>query len=84
MVSCHTAVSKPVKQEVNGTVILPPFVFPALWDEMVLLRKFYGGGLLIKGTGFMANSTSKAKKIFVASKFSKNWHTFNLRDPVCL
>jgi hypothetical protein len=28
IVSCHTAVSKPVKQEVNGTVILPPLVFP--------------------------------------------------------
>jgi hypothetical protein len=28
MVSCHTAYSKPVKQEVNGTMILPPLVFP--------------------------------------------------------
>ncbi len=28
MVSCHTADSKPVKQEVNSTVILPPLVFP--------------------------------------------------------
>ncbi len=28
IVSCHRADSKPVKQEVNGTVILPPFVFP--------------------------------------------------------
>ncbi len=27
-VNCHTADSKPVKQEVNGTVILPPLVFP--------------------------------------------------------
>jgi hypothetical protein len=27
-VSCHTADSKSVKQEVNGTVILPPLVFP--------------------------------------------------------
>ncbi len=27
-VSCHTADSQPVKQEVNGTVILPPLVFP--------------------------------------------------------
>jgi hypothetical protein len=26
IVSCHTADSKPVKQEVNGTVILPPLV----------------------------------------------------------
>ncbi len=25
---CHTADSKPVKQEINGTVILPPLVFP--------------------------------------------------------
>ncbi len=27
-VSCHIADSKQVKQEVNGTVILPPLVFP--------------------------------------------------------
>jgi len=27
-VSCHTTDSKPVKQEVNSTVILPPLVFP--------------------------------------------------------
>ncbi len=27
IVCCHTADSKPVKQEVNGTVILPPLVF---------------------------------------------------------
>jgi hypothetical protein len=30
IVSSHTADLKPVKQEVNGTVILPPLVFPAL------------------------------------------------------
>ena len=28
--SCYTADSKPVKKEVNGTVILPPLVFPVL------------------------------------------------------
>jgi hypothetical protein len=28
-VSCHTVDSKPVKQEVNRTVILPPLAFPA-------------------------------------------------------
>jgi len=28
MVSSHTADSKPLKQEVNGIVILPPLVFP--------------------------------------------------------
>ncbi len=27
IVSCHTGDFKPVKQEVNGTVILPPSVF---------------------------------------------------------
>ncbi len=31
--SCHTADSKPVKQEVNGTMILPPLVFPGLWID---------------------------------------------------
>ena len=30
IVSCHTADSIPVKQEVNGTVVLTPLVFPAL------------------------------------------------------
>jgi len=30
IISCHAADSKPVKQEVNGTEILPPLVFPAL------------------------------------------------------
>ena len=29
IVSSHRADSKPVKQEVNGTVILTPLVFPA-------------------------------------------------------
>jgi hypothetical protein len=28
IVNCHTADSKPVKQEVNGTAILPTLVFP--------------------------------------------------------
>jgi hypothetical protein len=28
IISSHAADSKPVKQEVNGTVILPPLVFP--------------------------------------------------------
>ena len=33
IVSCHTADFKPVKQEVNGTVILPPLVFPVTGIE---------------------------------------------------
>ncbi len=32
IVSCHIADSKPVKQEVNSTVILPPLVFPGTFD----------------------------------------------------
>jgi hypothetical protein len=37
IVSCHTADSKPVKQEVNGTVILPPLVFPGPGGKNSLL-----------------------------------------------
>jgi hypothetical protein len=38
IVSSQTADSKPVKQEVNSTVILPPLVFPAVtltWPRQV-------------------------------------------------
>ncbi len=35
IVSGHTADSKPVKQEVNSTVILPPLVFPARTNDVV-------------------------------------------------
>ncbi len=30
IVNCHKADSKPVKEEANGTVLLPPLVFPGL------------------------------------------------------
>ncbi len=36
IVSCHTADSKPVKQEVNGTVILSPLAFPGLGHKNTL------------------------------------------------
>ncbi len=39
MVSCPTADSKPVKQEVNGTVLLPPLVFPERTLEGLRARK---------------------------------------------
>jgi hypothetical protein len=35
IVSCQIADSKPVKQEVNGTVILPPLVFPDLCITLI-------------------------------------------------
>ncbi len=33
IVNCHTADSKPVKQEVNGTVILPTFSIPCVYSK---------------------------------------------------
>ncbi len=36
-VSFHTTNSKPVKQEVNGTVILPTLVFPEVGIKMTML-----------------------------------------------
>ncbi len=46
IVSCHKADSKRVKQEVNGTVILPPLVFPggsfiALSQCILKQRKYF-------------------------------------------
>jgi hypothetical protein len=37
IVSSHTADCKPVKQEVNSTVILPPLVFPACTIHIIYL-----------------------------------------------
>jgi hypothetical protein len=42
IVSCHTADSKPVKQEVNGRVILPPLVFPGYALGMLLFCIHFG------------------------------------------
>ncbi len=40
--SCRTADSKPVKQEVNSTVILPPLVFPgSSFSQSVIMRDYY-------------------------------------------
>jgi hypothetical protein len=38
IIRCHTADSKPVKQEVNGTVILPPLISPALRNNQISLQ----------------------------------------------
>jgi len=35
IVSFHTAYSKPVKQDVNGTMILPPLVFPVQSNKFI-------------------------------------------------
>jgi hypothetical protein len=46
IVSCHTADSKPVKQEVNGTVNLPPLEFPGqtVTTKLCLGSSFFGFG----------------------------------------
>jgi hypothetical protein len=44
IVNHHTAESKPVKHEFDGTVILPPLVFPALtFSDGLLLEKYSTG-----------------------------------------
>ncbi len=50
IVSCHTADTKPVKQEVNGTGILPPLVFPGfnLASMRLLLVRLKQGTLTEK------------------------------------
>jgi hypothetical protein len=54
IISCHTAGSKPVKQEVNSTVILPPLVFLARSIENVVPEaassKYIGLAYLFKLT----------------------------------
>jgi hypothetical protein len=43
IISSHTADSKPVKQEVNGAVILPTLVFPALGMQYGLVGYCHQG-----------------------------------------
>jgi hypothetical protein len=47
IVICHTADSKPVKQEVSGTVILPPLAFPGRG-----MQKLTGDNLKVVSTEF--------------------------------
>jgi hypothetical protein len=58
IVSCHTADSKPVKQEVNGTMILPPFSIP--WSQPT--RHF------LLTIHFDLHSLHSAKPILASSK----------------
>ncbi len=48
IVSCYTANSKPVKQEVNGTGILPPLVF--LVKTFTIVHRSYAITLLALAT----------------------------------
>ncbi len=44
IVSCHTADSKPVKQEVNSTMILPLLVFPGLTLKNLIVTSIVAFG----------------------------------------
>ncbi len=79
VVSCHTADSKPVKQEVNGTVILPPFVFLA---ECLALCQSHGyrkaKNRLLKFCYVPATSAAQNRLLFyffAAAVYSTNKQT---------
>jgi hypothetical protein len=58
IVSCHTSDSKSVKQEANGTMILPPSVFPA---ECHLCQMLFI--LSVTNKPFMLSVTNKPFKL---------------------
>jgi len=53
IVSSHTADSKPVKQEVNCTAILPPLAFPAVAVLLVIGKQSFFNLLFCKGEPVM-------------------------------
>jgi len=61
MVSCHKAYSKPVKQEVNGTVILPPLVFPELTYLSMNTARSVSYGKSFNGISTMSSSRGNSK-----------------------
>ncbi len=60
----HTVDSKPVKQEVNGTMILPPLVFPAVTIDIRLGSK----GLPETNTLAYFSGASAIKRFTAVSK----------------
>jgi hypothetical protein len=69
IISSHTADSKPVKQEVNGTVILPPLVFPGQHVKSVLIATLLSAFMLsvvvlnVAAPTKNENSDEKTKKL---------------------
>jgi hypothetical protein len=62
IVSSHTADSKPVKQEVNHTGILPPLVFPA-WTNALAYSTF--AGAILTKFNFLCNFQIDPKNLSV-------------------
>ena len=63
IVSCHTADSKPVKQEVSGTAILPPLVFIP-WFILFKSRLFFHAALF-------NHFPAQVRKFFLGTFFRK-------------
>jgi hypothetical protein len=89
IVSCHTADSKPVKQEVNDTVILPPLVFPAqtylpndkvaaMWTQHHVIQTAVGKMVFRQKTGSLKSKRSSIGICFEAEQL-KN---FNFKSDV--
>jgi hypothetical protein len=73
MVSCHTANSKPVKQEVNGTVILPSLVFSDLsiyWSNWEEFDIFFDEDMTDVFWSFLSVPSNQIQSLIT---FEKSW-----------
>ena len=66
IVSCHTAYSKPVKQEFHSTVMLPPLVFPGL-AETTLTYLLLGQGWQQSGRTHISSFQGQGFKLLLYS-----------------
>jgi len=63
IVSCHSADTKPVKQEVNGKVILPPLVFPGFsLAPRFIVQAFLGFSLGCFSNSFNERETQSLRR----------------------
>ncbi len=84
IVSSHTADSKPVKQEVSGTVILPPLVFPddSIKSSTLLYRFEYYNQKCFKEPASL-DLHEQLLKIIITFKFPFFSFVENI-NPTCL
>jgi hypothetical protein len=84
--SCHTPDSKPVKQEVNSTTILPPSVFTGVsyrketetvMTPLVTRRPFEGDDLTMILRKFCENHSDIFKTIQQDRIIYKHWARFD-------
>jgi hypothetical protein len=60
---CKTDQSKPVKQEVTGTVILPPLLFPAFFTDARVNKQFINPDIIEEGKKSLMTFTPGANVI---------------------